>query len=132
MRGFLCAAMNKFPNDPQLLALSGEELLFTYHHKRKYLGDIRNDLGTILGTRWTPESVHAVSKGAPRIQGYYDFPLALLLQPKLGKNLKSMVPKPKKQKFANGEAEFEDVFGKNLIREHQKRLLAKADKILNA
>lgn len=133
MRGFLCASMNKFPNDPELLSLSREQLHFMYYYKRKYMSDIRNDLGNILGTRWSPESIHS----APRQKrpgeldpAFYEFPLALMLRPQATNDLKHMVPRPRK---ASGKEErtFEEVFGKNLIREHQrKQLLEDAKKLL--
>lgn len=105
-----------------------------YHYKKKYMDDLRNELGAILGTRWTPEMVHGSGKAdRTGTRKYYDFPLAVLMNPKLGKGLKEMVPKPIKSGAYKGEVEFEEVFNTNLIREHQrKNLLAKAQKIMDA
>lgn len=133
MRGFICASMNKLPNDPQLLDLSGEELAFVYHYKKKYMHDIQTTLGTMLGTHWTPESVHSepTSQSRNKDVTHMDTPLALLLNPKLGKWMKENTPKPRKQRLKSGEIEFEEVLGVNLIREHQRKLLNAAASMLN-
>lgn len=130
------ASMDILPNDPRFLALNSEELLFTYHYKKRYLEEIRetvrNELGAMLGTRWYPEAVHArASNKKPAPRTHYDFPLAVLLNSSLSKSLKTMIPKPVNQKLTNGEVEFEDIYGVNLIREHQRKLMAQASKLLN-
>ena len=134
MRGFLCASMDKFPNDPLLAELSGEELLFMYHHKKKYLDDLFDKLAVMLGVRWRPEAVHAQpSKRTGPGPAHLDLPLSLAINPRLHKMLKEHTPKPKSAKLRNGEFEFEELNqGRNLIREHQRRLLSQATKILNA
>lgn len=106
-----------------------------YHHKKKYMHDIQTALGVMLGTHWTSESVHAQPVKSKRLEDTpeaFDTPLALLLQPKLGKWLRENTPKPKAMRLRTGEFEFEEVHGKNLIREHQRKLLAEARKILDA
>jgi hypothetical protein len=132
MRGFLCAAMDKFPNDPQLLSLSSEQLQFMYYYKRKYMNDIRNDLGNVLGTRWSPESIHSpprTKRPGDKEPEAYDIPLSLLIRPQTTQDLKKIIPKPKKG-TKHHEKSFEEVFGKNLIREHQRRLIKEARELL--
>lgn len=132
MRGFLCASMNILPNDPKILELSGELLHFMYYHKRKYMNDIRNDLGNILGTRWAPESIHSSPRQRKPGESdplFYDIPLALMLRPQATQDLKKIIPKPRKNNNS-GERSFEEVFGKNLIREHQRKLLLESAKAL--
>jgi hypothetical protein len=137
MRGFLCASMNILPNDPKFLELSGEELRFLYHYKKKYVGGFMNDLAVMLGVRWTPESVHTEpdpnnKKKKPGESETIDLPLALAMNPKLGKWLKQHVNKPQGSKTVDGDVEIVSGLGYDKIREHQKRLLSQAKQILDS
>jgi hypothetical protein len=128
--------MNVLPNDPKFLELSGEELRFLYHYKKKYIGGFMNDLAVMLGVRWTPETVHTEPdpnrKKKPGESETIDIPLVLGLNPKLGKWLKQNVHKPGGMKTVDGDMEIVSALGKDAIREHQRNLLQAAKQILNA
>ena len=126
--------MDILPNDPQFLALSREELMFLYHWKRKVTDDFKNELGVMLGARWSLKQFReqlrkrkSKKRGKSEEPEFMDIPLALLLNPNAMKMLKALMPKDQK---INGESEAESVLGYDPVRKHQKKMLKEAKSIL--
>lgn len=120
--------MNILPNDPRLLDCSREELLFAAYWKKKVVAEQWEVAATMMGTRWKPETVHAVESHNAGSKDAYDFPLALLLNPNLYKLLKKMIPKPS---MPGDDQDLKTALGFDPIREQQRRLFEEGRKLLD-
>lgn len=119
---------NKLPTDPELLAMSREEMAFAIHYKRLLMDEQYNRLGFMLGTRWNPDAVHSDPGPDVPIEGDVTIPLSVLLNTDLYPKLRKMIPKPLNKR---DHIELDAVSGRNVIREAQREILRAKGKLLD-
>lgn len=110
VRGWVCAAYDVMPSDPNFLALSDEQLHWLQHAKRSYLKEIFDNVGTMLGTTMNAEQLYPNADGEKKQRASLldkaSVPLSVLLNGQTLKIYKSLVkPKGKANDLSNMNAD---------------------------
>ena len=97
MRGWVCAAYDVLPTDPNFLNLSDEQLHWLQHSKRNFFKELFDNVGIMLGTSMTSDRLYG-SPGSKAKKTYVDkasIPLAHLLSERFYAIYKGTLSKPK-------------------------------------